>query len=267
MSKIRQFMQTKVGTISTLLVFVGFVSFAVSYTSTGISFLFQLFSLLCFATVLFLWSVIYAKKPGKLRPLAQTVKYLIIGGFSVLFALFLFVEYNIMKHDGGDESIPDTAKIVIVLGCKVNGEDPSRMLRYRLETALSRLEESPDSIAILCGGQGPGEDITEAECMRRWLMARGIDESRLIKEDQSENTRENVRNAARILGATPENPQQAVVVSTGFHLFRSKKICLSEGFKTYGIAAKMPEIPFYHLNYYCREFASVIKMYIQEIMA
>jgi uncharacterized SAM-binding protein YcdF (DUF218 family) len=190
-----------------------------------------------------------------------------ILGVSILFILFLVAEYHIIKQDDGDSEIPESAKIVIVLGCKVNGEDPSRMLRYRLEAALTRLEESPDSIAILCGGQGPGEDISEAECMKRWLMDHGIEESRLIKEDQSENTRENVRNAAKILGVNRENPSQAVVVSTGFHLFRSKKICSAEGFQTYGIAAKMPEIPFYHLNYYCREFASVIKMYIQEIMA
>lgn len=267
MNQIRQFIKTNAGVFSVLVVLVGVVSFAMSYISTGIPFLFQLFALFCFGIVIFSWAVYLASKPGKFQMIGRIVKWLILVTVSVLFVLFLMVEYQIMKHDNGDSQIPESAKIVIVLGCKVNGETPSRMLRYRLEAALERLEESPDSIAILCGGQGAGENISEAECMKRWLIDHGIAESRLIKEDQSENTRENLQNAAKILGVNSENPTQAVVVSTGFHLFRSKKICSFEGFQTYGIAAQMPDIPFYHLNYYCREFASVLKMYIQEVMA
>ncbi|MBO5248452.1 MAG: YdcF family protein [Clostridia bacterium] len=156
---------------------------------------------------------------------------------------------------------------VIVLGCSVRGETPSLMLRYRLEAALEWMTMHPNSVAVLCGGQGEGEDISEAECMKRWLMQHGIDESRLKKEDTSTNTRENIRNAKKIVDDNTDDPTQAVVVSTGFHLFRSKRICESEGFSAYGIAAKMPELPFFHLNYYCREFASVLKMYLQEIIA
>ena len=267
MNRIYQLLHGKAGIVSLGLILAGLCSFAVGFMSTGISFLFQLFSLFCFVLLIFLWSLILSAKPGRFRVSARILKWVIIASVLLLLILFVVVEFNIVKHHNGDDVIPESAKIVIVLGCKVNGETPSMMLRYRLEAALERLEESPDSIAILCGGQGAGENISEAEAMRRWLVARGIDEGRLIKEDQSENTRENVRNAAKILGVDSENRKDAVVVSTGFHLFRSKKICGYEGFDTYGIAGKMPEIPFFRLNYYCREFGSVIKMYMQEIVA
>lgn len=267
MKRIREILHTKISVFSVILILTGLVSLLVGFTPTGIPFLFQLFALFCFALLIFVWSVILSTKPGKFQKIAKVLKWTIIVAFLVLLISFLVVEYHILQNHNGDDDIPESAQIVIVLGCKVNGEVPSLMLRYRLEAALERLEESPDSIAVLCGGQGVGEDISEAEAMRRWLVDRGIDESRLMKEDQSENTRQNVRNAAEILGVDGENSPQAVVVTTGFHLFRSKRICNSEGFEAYGIAAKMPEIPFFHLNYYCREFASVVKMYLQEIFA
>lgn len=56
---------------------------------------------------------------------------------------------------------------VLVLGCSVKGERPSRMLRQRIEAATEYLEKNPDSKAVLSGGQGPDEKISEAECMRR----------------------------------------------------------------------------------------------------
>ena len=267
MSIFRFFIKTKSGILSALLILLGCTSLVIGLFSTGISFLLQLFALICLFLLFFYWVVVLSKRPSKLGKFARFLKWLMISVVIVVFILFIIVEYNVIREDGGDQEIPESAQIVIVLGCKVNGEAPSLMLRLRLEAALQRLEESPDSIAVLCGGQGPGEDITEAECMRRWLIFHGIDESRLIKEDQSENTRENVRNAAKILGIDSSDSKEAVVVTTGFHLFRSKKICNSEGFSTYGIAAKMPDLPFYRLNYYCREFASVLKMYAQEIFA
>lgn len=61
---------------------------------------------------------------------------------------------------------------VLVLGCSVE-ERPSRMLRQRIEAATEYLEKNPDSKAVLSGGQGPDEKISEAECMRRELVHRG----------------------------------------------------------------------------------------------
>ncbi len=267
MHRVSPFIKTKQGIVTAL--FLGFACFflLISFLSSGISFLFQVISVLCFLFVIFYWSVILSKRDGPWKNPAKVLKWCITVSVLVLMILFVIIEINIFSDHRGDDEIPDSVQTVIVLGCKVNGETPSMMLRYRLECALQWLNDRPDSVAVLCGGQGPGEDITEAEAMKRWLTGHGIEEHRLIKEDTSTNTRENIRNAEHIINANSSNQKEVAVITTGFHLFRSKKICNSEGFVSYGVAAKMPEIPFFHLNYYCREFASVIKMYLQEISA
>lgn len=267
MHKMTSLMKTKHGMITMFLMGLGGLFLFFSSVSSGISFLFQLLFCLCLLIVLFYWSVLLSKGKGRLSVPAKIIKWCIITLVLIMLILFIVVEINIFSHHRGDSEIPDSVQTVIVLGCKVNGETPSLMLRYRLEATLQWLNEHPDSVAVLCGGQGAGEDITEAESMRRWLSVRGIEDHRLIKEDTSTNTRENIRNAEKIIGSSSSNKKEVAVVTTGFHLFRSKKICDSEGLIPYGIAAKMPELPFFHLNYYCREFASILKMYLQEIFA
>ena len=64
-------------------------------------------------------------------------------------------------------------------------------LARRLDAALAYLEENPKAYVVVSGGQGAGEDISEAEAMRRYLAARGIEESRILMEDKSMSTLEN----------------------------------------------------------------------------
>lgn len=84
---------------------------------------------------------------------------------------------------------PQENATLIVLGCKVYGEHASRSLRERLDAALIYLEENPNSQCIVSGGMGEGEKISEAECMYRYLTKKGINSSRIIKEDKSTSTR------------------------------------------------------------------------------
>ena len=86
---------------------------------------------------------------------------------------------------------PLPADAVIVLGAGVNGTEPSLSLRTRLDTALDYLEAHPDIPAVLTGGTGYGEEISEAQCMYDYLTERGVEPDRLILEDQAANTAEN----------------------------------------------------------------------------
>lgn len=112
---------------------------------------------------------------------------------------------------------------VVVPGCSVLGLRPSKMLLRRLETACRALKNHPDSPCIVTGGQGPGEDCTEAQAMKDWLVEQGIDSSRIYLEDRSTNTWENLSFAKNIL---EENhlPQRVLVVSDRYHLFRCSRI-------------------------------------------
>lgn len=147
----------------------------------------------------------------------------------------------------------EPCRTLIVLGAMVDGEIPSRTLQYRLDTALVYLQAHPETRAVLSGGKGPGESISEAEAMRRYLVAGGIDEKRLLLEEQSTSTVENLRNSFSLLG--PEGSQSVAVVSSAFHLLRAELIAWRLGGHVSGLGAKTDVwlLP----NYYLREFLGV----------
>lgn len=121
----------------------------------------------------------------------------------------------------GDEQAD--APYVIVLGAGVNGDVPSLSLQNRLLAAQRWLTNHPDSKAILSGGQGPGENISEAQCMYQWLTQYGIAGERLLLEDQSRSTRENFKYSAALLQADNGGvlPEQVAVISSEYHLYRA----------------------------------------------
>lgn len=152
---------------------------------------------------------------------------------------------------------------LLVLGGGVNGTEPSLSLLYRLYSAEEYLNKHPESKAILCGGQGPGEYISEAEAMYRYLKNHGIDEERLIKEDKSHDTRENIANARKIIADSTNANLPVAVVSSDFHLYRVKIIMRKQGFdKIHTICAKTPAIPALVANLHLREYFSVILEYM-----
>ena len=139
-----------------------------------------------------------------------------------------------------------SASTLIILGCQVRGEAPSLMLTKRLEAALPWLLDNEDALCILSGGQGPGENITEAECMRRWLVAKGIDKGRLLLEEQSTSTRENIRFSVEII---EENALSAniVIATDGFHQHRAQEFAKREALTAGAASASTPWwlLPFY----------------------
>lgn len=126
---------------------------------------------------------------------------------------------------------------VIVLGCQVRGRAPSLLLRYRIEAAAAYLEAEPGAVAILSGGLGSGEEISEAQCMYETLTARGIDPARLYLEDQSHVTLENLRNSRELMDREGlEGP--ALIVSNDFHVYRALKMAADLGLEAQGLAAR-----------------------------
>ena len=124
---------------------------------------------------------------------------------------------------------PQENATLIVLGCKVYGEHASRSLRERLDAALIYLEENPDSQCIVSGGMGEGEKISEAECMYRYLIKKGIDSSRIIKEDKSTSTRENLRFSKKIM-EDREMGKNIAIATSEYHQYRASQIAKSLGF-------------------------------------
>ena len=88
---------------------------------------------------------------------------------------------------------------IIVLGAQVRKDGPSPVLKYRLDKAVEYLNENPDTVCIVSGGQGSNEPWSEAEGMARYLQEKGIDTARILPEDKSQTTEQNITNSKMLM--------------------------------------------------------------------
>ncbi|EOP27711.1 MULTISPECIES: YdcF family protein [Bacillus] len=165
----------------------------------------------------------------------KIVKY-IIAIITVCAVYAVFLQYNIYKH--GHMKATDDVDYIIVLGSKVNGTKPSYSLQYRIDKAAEYLKSHEKTIAIVSGGQGKGEDISEALAMKQGLMKQNIAEDRIIMEDKSTSTDENITFSKPLI---PANMKKGMIVTNDFHMFRAKKIAAKQGLQLEGLPAKTPK--------------------------
>ncbi len=173
---------------------------------------------------------------------------------------FCLVEIPIIKNSRTD---PEPGRdYLVVLGAAVHGDVPSLALTHRLEGALEYMQAYPDSVAILSGGQGDGENISEAQCMQDWLFTRGIPMERLIIEDRSTSTAENLKNSFAIireLGGDPDG--NVAIVSSSYHLYRAKTMARFLDVEAVGVAGS-PGFPIFTLSCYIREAFGVTHLLV-----
>lgn len=125
---------------------------------------------------------------------------------------------------------------VVVLGCQINGETPSRMLKRRLDTAYDYLSENSGVKVIVSGGQGSDEVTSEADVMRKYLLKRGIEDSRIYMEDKSTSTEENLRFSKEII-AKEGLCEKITIVTDGFHQLRADILAKKQGIESRNISA------------------------------
>lgn len=171
--------------------------------------------------------------------------------FIILLALFL--SFLMVKAQLNE---PEGNTTVIVLGCKVKGENPSRMLKYRLDKAYEYLSDNKDAVCIVSGGQGDDEIMSEAECMFDYLVNKGIDKDRIIKEDKSRNTQENIELSKKIIEEYALS-QNISIVTDGFHQYRASYIAKNCGFENvYALCSHTKAL--YLPSYWIREWAAIL---------
>lgn len=176
--------------------------------------------------------------------------------------LFAIIEVIVVRASHTDKN-PE-APYLIVLGAGVNGTEPSLSLLYRLEAAKQYLDDYPEAVAVVSGGQGAGEDITEAECMRLWLTNNGVSEDRIIMEDKSTSTYENLKNSLAIIRLFGNDPTDRVaVLSQEYHLYRAKFYARELGADAVGVAANTGNKAMM-VSYTMREAFAVGYMWILE---
>ena len=147
---------------------------------------------------------------------------------------------------------------VIVLGTAIKGEAVTPALRERLETAVEYQEANPDALVVVSGGQGPGESVTEALAMRRFLVSRGIPESAILMEGRSTSTHENFVLTKSLLDARLGERYSTVFVTNDYHVFRANELSRIAGLDSASLHAATP---WYTVPVdYVRESLAVVKL-------
>ena len=156
--------------------------------------------------------------------IAKWLKTLVIAGVSVaiLFSSFLVIY-------GKSDTVTYKEDSVIVLGAAVHGTTPSLTLKKRLDKAVEYHEQNPDAIIIVSGGQGNGEDITEAAAMEKYLVEHGVNPNKIIKEDRSTSTLENFVFSKEILDNYFEEEYTTCFVTNEYHVLRAADCAKSVG--------------------------------------
>ncbi|MDO4483097.1 MAG: YdcF family protein [Clostridia bacterium] len=208
-------------------------------------------------TVLFLRSVaMHVVIQMGLATRVSPVKYFSVGAVCALvFAVFLTVLFIIARH--AYKKCPPGMDYLIVLGC----QSESKVLFIRCDAAAAYLQASPETKVIASGGQGSNEAISEAESISRRLQAQGIAPERIVLEDKSRNTIQNLRNAAAML---PEGSKVALVTDD-YHQFRAGLIAKRVlGRKVYGLPVHSSKITLGH--YIIREFFSCALLLVKTVL-
>lgn len=182
------------------------------------------------------------------RTAATAVSVLIITGIiaAVIISVLMILAMN---------RLPEPPAPVIVLGCRVKESGPSLMLQKRIDAAYEYLSENESVICIASGGQGSDEPVSEAEAIRNELVKKGISPDRIILEDKSENTFQNIRNSIEILDSLGMK-RRAVIVTSEFHQLRAKMIGSKQGLECYSKSS--PTYPPLLPSYWIREWFGVL---------
>ncbi|MBQ3600054.1 MAG: YdcF family protein [Lachnospiraceae bacterium] len=194
--------------------------------------------------------ILYLSRKHMVFPIA--LRIIMISLIMVILVLFGSILGRIVYY--GTSFNSQKVDYVIVLGAQVRGKTVSLALKHRLDATVSYLSEYPDTMVIVSGGQGAGEDISEAEAMYQYLIDNGVEPGRIIKEDKSTNTRENLLFSKIYVG----QEQSVLIVSNSFHVYRAVNIAKKLGYENINsLPAKTDKIMCVH--YYAREILAVLK--------
>lgn len=184
-----------------------------------------------------------------------------LAGVALALALALFLATEIPILYTALTATESDAPYVIVLGAAVYGETPSISLRHRSDRAAEHLNSNPNAVAVVSGGQGEGEDISEAEAMRRYLVGKGVADGRILLEDRSTSTLENLTFSKQVIEANSGDPSRVAVVSSSYHLYRAKRMAAALGMAAEGLPSS-DGYPVYMTGMYIREAVAVWKLWI-----
>ena len=185
----------------------------------------------------------------------RIIKWLILIGLAIIMCITGFLAYQ-----GSVDEVTYEEDAIVGLGAAVHGDKPSSVLKARLNGAVEYAGKNPEALIIVSGGQGPQENLSEAEVMASYLIEKGIPENRIIKEDQATSTYENFVYSKAILDERFEEGYTCAYVTNEFHCYRAGIMAGQVGLDVNGISVKTEwwKLP---VNY-MRESLAVAKLWV-----
>ena len=233
--------------IPLLLMIVFFTFFMAGYSFTVLV-CWGIIGIILFYNCMYLLQRKYPRRARLYRRMFTTI--LCIG-----LILVCVTEFFIIKASFGEPK--ETCDYVVVLGAKVRETGPSVSLWDRIYGARDYLEAHPDVIAIVSGGQGPEEPMTEAQAMRDALVELGIDENRVWMEGKATSTWENLNFSLNLIEEkTGARPEKIGIVSSEYHLFRASLFADACGVDSVLIPAQTSRLS-QKVNHFMREVAGI----------
>ena len=196
----------------------------------------------------------------------------IAGSVIVICMVILFAFVEVKIYSQLDAKGASNLDYIIVLGAKVKEDQPSSILAARCISAIHYMRENPNTVCIVSGGQGADEKYTEASVMKKYMVSFGIDEERIITEEKSMNTSQNIKNSKEIIDwdwekrreeyeKTIKKEPSVGIVTSKFHVYRACLIAEKQGITNpSGISANV--VDKYLPEYMVTEFFGVIKEWI-----
>lgn len=170
------------------------------------------------------------KRKSKFKRIVSALLLICVLQFAIILGL-IYIE-GVSDNERGTD-------FLIILGSELEGETPSVSLLERLRTGSRYLKEYPDTTVVVSGGQGRGEDITEAEAMKRYLVRNGIEEDRIIMEPRATSTMENFRYSRQLIEErTGGHAGEITFITNRYHIYRSGILARRNGFTAYALASE-----------------------------
>lgn len=178
--------------------------------------------------IFILWSVFY--KAAKRKRFLKVLKVMF-----VIFMVILTAYSCVICLFGHMDNVTYNEDYVIVLGAGVDGDEPSETLKRRLDTTVEYLNSNKKAKAIVSGGRGKGETVTEALAMSEYLINNGIDEERVLRDDNATSTYENFGYSKLVV-----DKDNVAFITSDFHVLRSLQMAKLNGIDAKHLGASTP---------------------------
>ena len=240
--------------VAAWLLILLFVMAAAVFKFCMVGYSFSALVCLCLAGVVLFYTLVPLLR--KKYPVLERTLMLIFTVFLCAGVLLAAITEGIIIHASFGFPEEDVSYLV-VLGAKVRSDGPSLSLQNRIDAAYAYLAAHPDTVAVVTGGRGEDEPMTEAKCMYDRLTAMGIDGSRIWMEDKATSTWENLRFSLDLIEEkTGSRPAKIGVLSSEYHLYRAGLFAKACGVEFIGVPARTTN-PVLMVNYFLREVAGV----------